>query len=100
MIKRAWGKGLKAWHSFFFEPTLPATLGLFRICFGAIIFLAVLGRYPCRHLFYGEGAIVSYETMGHYFPGPPLLYFRWLPETEPWLNLYFLAVMGVVLCFT
>jgi len=86
------------WNQFFFEPISPATIGVFRICFGIVIFLAVLGRYPFRELFYGDNGIVRYETMNGYFPGPPWFYFRWLPAGDPGLNLYFLALMAVTVC--
>jgi hypothetical protein len=82
------------WNRFFFEPMSPATMGVFRIVFGIVIFLAILGRYPFRELFYGEKAIVSYETMSHYFAGPPWFYFRWLPESDPGLNWYFIGLMA------
>jgi uncharacterized membrane protein YphA (DoxX/SURF4 family) len=86
------------WNRFFFEPTSPATIAVFRICFGFVIFLAVLGRYPFREMFYGEHAIVSYETMNAYFPEPAWLYFRWLPQSDPALNLYFLGLLAATVC--
>ncbi len=86
----------EAWNRFFFAPISPATLGLFRIVFGVVIFLAVLGRYPYRELFYTDHGIVSLATMDQYFQGPRWLYFRWLPESDPWLNLYFLGLMAAI----
>lgn len=82
-----------AWNQFFFAPTSPATIGLFRIGFGLVVFLSMLGRYPFRDLFYGEHAIVSFQTMNHYFPDPAWFYFRWLPSTDPALQIYFGALM-------
>lgn len=93
-------RSIRLWNRFFFEPISPASIGLFRICFGVVIFLAVLGRYPFRDIFYGQNAIVSYETMNPYFHGNPIFYFRWLPQADPWLNLYFLGLLAVTICFT
>lgn len=87
-----------AWNEFFFEPISPATIGLFRICFGAVVFLSVLGRYPFRELFYTDNGIVSYSTMNYYFPEPWWLYFRWLPTGDPGLNIFFLILMAATLC--
>lgn len=82
-----------AWNQFFFAPVKPTTIGLFRIGFGIVVFLAVLGRYPYRDIFYGEHGLVSLSTMDLYFPGERWLFFRWLPETDPALNLYFIGLM-------
>jgi hypothetical protein len=96
MILKLGHRVIDSWNRFFFEPISPATIGIFRIFFGIVIFLAVLGRYPFRQLFYGEHAIVSYETMNAYFPGPAWFYFRWLPQTEPALQFYFIGLMLAV----
>jgi hypothetical protein len=82
-----------AWNDFFFAPISTASLGLFRIVFGAVVFLSVLGTYPYRTLFYTDSGIVSYDTMNHFFPGNPLLYFRWLPAGDPGLRIFFLALL-------
>jgi hypothetical protein len=85
-----------AWNRFFFEPVSTASLGLFRILFGSVILISLIGTYPYRGLFYGENGIVSYSTMSHFFPpGLSLLFFRWLPESDPLLKIYFL---GLILC--
>jgi hypothetical protein len=81
------------WNEFFFEPTSPATIGLFRIVFGLVILVSLIGKFPFRELFYGENGIVSYETMTHFFPKHPFFYFRWVPEADPGLMIYFLAIM-------
>jgi hypothetical protein len=81
------------WDEFFFKPTSPATIGLFRIVFGLVVFLSMLGKFPYRELFYSDRGIVSYATMTHYFPGNPWIYFRWMPDTDPGLMIYFFAMM-------
>lgn len=82
-----------AWNTFFFEPTSPATLGLFRIVFGLVTFLSILGKYPFRNVFYGEGGIVSSATTDRYFGHNPFVYFRFVPDGDPALNIYFLVFL-------
>ena len=87
----------KIWNQFFFEPISPATIGLFRIVFGSVVFLSILGKYPFRDLFYGETGIVRYATMTRYFPWNPILFFRWVPYGDPGLKYYFLEILVSVI---
>ncbi len=86
------------WNGYFFEPISPATIGIFRIFFGLVIFLAVLGRFPFRDIFYGADAIVRSATTARFFPGNPIFYFRWVPETDPALKYYFLGILTATVC--
>lgn len=83
---------IEQWNRFFFEPTSPATIAIYRIFFGITIFITLLGKFPYRELFYSDKGLVSYETMSQYFPDT-WLYFRWLPAEDPALLIYFLALM-------
>ena len=83
-----------AWNRFFFEPTSTATIGVFRICIGIVVFISLLGTFPYRALFYSDAGIVSYATMSHFFVGNPILFFRWVPAADPALKYYFLALMA------
>lgn len=83
------------WDKFFFEPVSPAGIGLFRILLGIVIFLSVLGKYPYRDIFYGADAIISNQTMDIYFPHN-FFYFRWMPDTDPALNFYFLGFLAAI----
>ena len=83
----------KYWNQFFFDPISPASLGLFRICFGFVVFLSVLGKYPFRRIFYSDQGIVSYATLTHFFPGNPWLYFRWMPDQDPGLQFFFIGLL-------
>src|ERR1700683_3162298 len=96
-MSQIWKKIITAWKIFFFEPTSPATLGLYRIIFGFVIFLSNLGHFPSRDIFYGENGIVRYQTVNHFFPPhvPSWIFFRWLPQTEPELKYFFFALLIV-----
>jgi len=85
------------WNRFFFEPISTATIGIFRIVFAITIFISILGKYPCRELFYGEMGLVRYETMTQYFPFNPILFFRWVPSGDPALKYYFLGILVSVI---
>jgi hypothetical protein len=100
MIRRGFQIVGKAWDRFFFEPTSTAGIGLFRIVFGFVVFLSLLGTYPYRALFYTDSGIVSYATMSHFFPNYPIFYFRWLPAGDPALKYYFLALLFFSLTLT
>jgi len=85
------------WNNFFFKPISPSSIAIFRVVSGLVILISLIGKYPYRELFYGEKGIVSFHTLDPYFPGPPLMYFRWVPASDPWLNFYFLAIMFFVI---
>jgi uncharacterized membrane protein YphA (DoxX/SURF4 family) len=86
-------KILRCWNRFFFDPISPATIGLFRIVFGLVIFISLVGKFPSIDIFYGPKAIVTYESMNTFFPRQPYLFFRWLPLEEPWLTIYLSALL-------
>jgi hypothetical protein len=98
MIRRLAQKIAVTWDEFFFTPISPATIGLFRICFGIVVFLSVLGKYPHREIFYGGDAIVSSATTGHHFPKPEWIYFRWVPDGDPALAIYFQVILAATIC--
>lgn len=77
---------------FFFEPQSASTLALFRIGFGGVVLVSTLGKIPIRHLFYGGEALVTERTMDRFFPEPGWLYFRWMPEGDPALLLFFVGL--------
>jgi uncharacterized membrane protein YphA (DoxX/SURF4 family) len=83
----------QSWNTFFFMPTSDATIGIFRIFFGLTVFLSTLGRFPFRELFYTDLGIVTFKTMNHFFPKPDWLFFRWMPQADPSLQIYFLVFM-------
>ena len=94
-------KIIAGWNEFFFKPTSPATLGLFRIAFGFVVFLSNLGHFPSRDIFYGENGIVRYQTLDAVFPRVhPWIFMRWVPQTEPALKYYFIALIIVTVFFT
>ena len=92
-----------AWNEFFFSPTSPASIGVFRIAYGIVVFLSLLGKFPCRGIFYGDDGIVSRAAMVPVSSGPSWLYLHWVPGTEPWLGIYFgvllLAALSLALGF-
>lgn len=91
----------KFWDDFFFKPTSPATLGIFRIAFGLVTFLSILGKFPYRNTFYSDLGVVTAATTAKYFPqGHPFLYFQWVPSGDPALMWYFIAILAAALCFT
>jgi hypothetical protein len=100
-MKEIWKKIVDGWRHFFFDPTSPATLGLYRIGLGIVLFLSNLGRFPCRDLFYGENGIVRFQTINHFFPPflPQWLFLRWLPLTEPQLEYFFVALLVLNIMF-
>lgn len=102
MIRQTAKLVAEKWNRFFFEPISPASIGLFRIVFGVVIFVRLLGIFPYREIFYSDAGIVSFETMSHFFPPflPGWLYFRWIPESEPWLMIYFLGLMACAVSLT
>jgi len=82
------------WNQFFFAPISPATIGVYRIVFGIVVFLSVLGKSPCRDIFYGRNAIVGESTTDMFFPDHLWwLFFRWLPQEDPGLKLFFCALL-------
>ncbi len=87
-------KIIAGWNKFFFEPISPATIGLFRIAFGIVVFLTVLGKFPGRVIFYGAEGLVKYESMNFYFPDS-ILFFRFMPEHDPALMIYFLGFLAI-----
>src|SRR5580698_8926930 len=90
----------QSWNKFFFEPTSPATIGLFRIALGVVAFLSTLGRYPIRDTFYTDLGVVKYHSLDIAFPPYPWLYFRWLPDSEPMLQYFFIGLLIVTAMFT
>jgi hypothetical protein len=89
-VKKIWN----AWDRFFFTPTSGLTLGVFRFFYGMVVFIAVLGVYPFREIFYGAEGIVLPEVMlKHYSSHTMLLGFTFLPVREPGLNLFFLGLL-------
>jgi uncharacterized membrane protein YphA (DoxX/SURF4 family) len=89
-----------AWNKFFFTPVSPTTLGLFRIIFGTVVFLSNLGQFPARNIFYGENAIVRFQTMDQMFPRVhPWLFFRWMPQADPALEFFFIFLLVVNILF-
>jgi hypothetical protein len=98
-VKNIWAKIVAGWTRFFFAPISPATIGLYRIVSGIVIFISVLGKFPGREIFYGENGIVKYESLHRYFPDS-VFYFRWMPEGDPGLMIYFICFLVVIFCYT
>lgn len=86
------------WKKFFFEPQSPATLGVYRIAISLVGFLSILGKFPVRDTFYGSNAMISYQTMSKHLPQPDWLYFRWMPDADPFLALYFVFTLLCLFC--
>ncbi len=90
-----------AWNRFFFDPISPATIGIFRIAFGLVVFTAILGVFPFRTIFYGDLAIVPPEVMNAYLPTQEFLRFRWyVPYRDPGLQIYFIILLLSSVCLT
>lgn len=94
------GKIIKYWNRFFFEPISAATLGLFRIVFGLIVTVSLIGKLPDRELFYGRDAIISIKTAESFFHGieRPLNLFHLVPDQDPGL-LIFMSLLIVTSVF-
>jgi len=90
---------IRRWNRFFFDPISPATIGVFRLGFGVVVFLSTLGKLPFRELFYGATGIVSEATMNRYFPDS-VFYFRWVPAQDPALFWYFIAILAASVLLT
>src|SRR4051794_6536466 len=89
---------MQAWNRYFFAATPATTLGLFRIFYGLIVFVAVLGIFPYRDTFLGPDAIVAPEVMhrmdSHRWE---LLGFRLMPVGDPGMAIFLIGLMTAAL---
>ena len=85
-------RALAAWDRFWFEPTSPSPICLFRIFFGLLSLLNGLSWYPDLLTWYGEHGVVAPATV-EAFRGPILSLFNWLPGSDAAI----LGVFGVYL---
>lgn len=92
-MKKIWSMAVNQWNEFFFKPISPATIAMFRIVFSFVVFLSMAGKFPFRDIFYGVHGIVSEATVDRYFTGNPILYFRWVPGSDPALMFYFVGIL-------
>jgi len=90
------------WRQFFFAPINAAGLGFFRICFGVVTFLALLGRYPDREMLYGVDGLVSRATSLSYFSGFERVFnlAYLVPGQDPWLMLFFVLLLTAAVALT
>src|SRR5258707_799667 len=88
----------QAWNRFFFTPTNALTLGVFRCALGLLVFIAVLGVFPYRDIFYAYDGIVLPEVMQKLFANRwMLLGFSFLPTHEPGLGIFLLGLLVAAL---
>ena len=56
-------KALVSWQKFWFDATSAAPLGVFRVLFGLVMLVNLLGQYlPFYDYFYGERALISWQS--------------------------------------
>lgn len=82
------------WERFFFTPTSALSLAVFRIFYGLVVFISVLGVFPYRSTFYGPDAIVSPEVGAKAYSAYwSILGFNLVPLSEPAMTLFFAGLL-------
>ena len=94
-----------AWNIFFFTPELPYTLAVFRILFGAVLFINALLILKDVKIWYGPTGLFPYEQyVKTYGSRMYLNLFRLLPPTDKstyllaWLNALAAAALTLGFC--
>src|SRR6185312_9556780 len=98
---------MKWWNRFFFSEIDPTPLAFFRIAFGIVAFICLLGRFHDRLFLYSQDALISPHTVDHIFRGGGLsVVNRWLyfygvvPSHDPALMWFFIALMIIAIFVT
>ena len=97
----AWRAVAAAWQAFWFAPTSPLPLAVFRILFGSLVLANGLLLAPEWLVWFGERGILSAETAhAIVVPGPRIDVFPWLPTGDGWTLLVLGAYLAAALALT
>ncbi|HLJ17710.1 MAG TPA: HTTM domain-containing protein [Bryobacteraceae bacterium] len=91
---------VRAWDSFFFEPTSPVPIALFRIAYGGLVIATLLLLWPDWLTWYGPHAWVSLSTMHQVEPGTRLNIFAVIPQNDNWVEGLFWVFVGSAVSLT
>lgn len=88
-----------AWNEFWFRPTSPASVCLFRIVFGVLLFLTATCLVPDHQVWFGPNGIVSEQSIAIYNGPDRYSLLHLLPRTTATVSylLYALMVCGVLI---
>lgn len=78
-----------AWNDFFFRPTSPLPVGLFRILYGCLVIANLILLYPDWLTWFGTESWVSLSTMATLEPGVRLNVFTIIPANDGWIRGFF-----------
>lgn len=85
------------WNSFFFRPTSPVPLGLFRLVYGIIAFLYGALLFPERYTWFSNKGVLTAAEAAAYNGGigPWIHQFNLLllPGADRWLSVFFIAYL-------
>lgn len=101
---KGWRGFAAAWQAFWFTPSSPLPLAVFRILFGLLVLANGILMAPDWLVWFGERGIVTPETAhGLLAAGPRPDVFGWLPAGDGWtylvLGAYLTAALGLTFGF-
>ncbi len=93
---------MKWWNRFFFSPIDPRPLAIFRIAFGAVALLCLIGRFHDRLFLYGHAGLISRATIDSFFSagtlGRYVYLYGFVPGHDPALMGLFIVLMVAAFC--
>jgi predicted DCC family thiol-disulfide oxidoreductase YuxK len=94
------------WNTFWFKPTSPVTLGLFRMVYGFWAFAYGALLFPERFTWFSNRGVLTQAEAAFYNGGTGGPWWQHqnglllLPGADHWLTLFFLAYLLAALCLT
>ncbi len=83
----------KAWNDFWFKPTAPTGIALYRMMAGLLTLISGIHLAPDLLLWLGNRGVVSLETSRQFWPVPVIDLFSLLPPGDAWVVAYFVFSM-------
>ncbi len=91
---------MKLWNSFWFAPTSPAAICLFRIVLGILLFTSSVMWIPDAQTFFGPQAMLSERTIDIFHGSNHFSLIFFLPRTEMVVNLLIFTLVFSSVCLT
>ncbi len=88
------------WNEFWFTPTAPTTISVFRILFGILVMASLFSYLPSLYLWYTDNGSLTLKTAEEIAPLGHINLFALLPKGDGWVTAFFIWAFTAALMLT